>query len=135
MYMNALLESIYQSILEFLIMRVLHCTCELKRRGHIHPVPHIYMDQPLHITWANCMATHIYACHVYIGWTSTLTDNPEKNMILSKLYIHNEVPVVQYNIIIHNDLSWKLFVYGHGTEIPESLKIMHMCINKLISMI
>ena len=58
------------------------------------------------------------------GWISVLSENPEKNLLLCKLYICNEVPIVQYSIIIGNDMTWKLFVYG--VECNVELEIIHL---------
>ena len=53
-------------------------------------------------------------------------EGSERNIILSKFHIRNEVPVVQYNINIHYDMTWKVFIYGHEIEIPGCLEITHL---------
>ena len=60
------------------------------------------------------------------GWTSTLLEDPIRSIIISKLCIQNEKLMVQYSININNDMTWKVYVFGHATEMPAFLEMVYL---------
>lgn len=81
---------------------------------------------------ATFTATHVCMsqCFTHIGWSAMLKDeNAELKLLLTKVQIRGSVPVMQFTMVINQDMSWSLFVFGvelshhniPGIELPSLL--------------
>ena len=66
-------------------------------------------------------------------------ENTESKLVFSKLQMRRSVPLIQFSVVVNQDLTWSLFVYGvepsqHNIPATETPILLNSasCVNYLL---